>query len=95
MASLMPCPFCGHPPRWEERPPSARGLACVNPDCGIEVRTRRTGTEEEVIAEWNRRADPQKMVARNVLRGHLRRMLQRARGNDVQSYIGIVTILRP
>jgi hypothetical protein len=80
MVSIMRCPFCGHVPDWQEQTAGKsvmRQLACKTPDCRVEVRTRRAGTDEQVVADWNQRVST--LPTRHNLRMHIRKILTRAR----------------
>jgi hypothetical protein len=82
MSSMLPCPFCGHLPGWQEPSagrPALRQLLCKNPDCKLDVRTRRAGTDEELVANWNSRVDQTAAAVSEKVRIHLRTILTRAR----------------
>ena len=55
---LKPCPFCGaQPEQWEEEPDRMWWpyfVGCTNVDCLCDVCVQR-GSEEEAVADWNRR----------------------------------------
>jgi hypothetical protein len=82
--SPLPCPFCGRLPGWRnqsaDKSVNFRHLACINPDCKLEVRTRRSGADEELIGDWNKRVDAEEALISNQIREHLRTMLRRAKG---------------
>ena len=53
---LLPCPFCGHPPKWIEMSgwPGFGIYECVNRDCYMVARS--VGSQGS-LQEWNRRAN--------------------------------------
>lgn len=65
MAKLKPCPSCGHDPTLKEsafRSPLAMHspmyyAICSNPDCPSQIITGVHATEEQAIAEWNRKVN--------------------------------------
>jgi hypothetical protein len=87
--SPLPCPFCGRLPGWRnqsaDKSVNFRHLACINPDCNLEVRTRRSGADEELIGDWNRRVHAEEALISNQIREHLRTMLRRAKGDNRKS----------
>jgi Lar family restriction alleviation protein len=89
MVALKPCPFCGGPPGWQDpsgdKSVNFRYLACINPDCKLDVRTRRAGTDEELIADWNRRVQLEEMPASSRIRTHLRKILAQVTKGDRES----------
>jgi hypothetical protein len=79
----LPCPFCGQLPGWRKErirgSAELRQLVCTNPDCKLEVYTRRSGTDDELIVDWNTRAHPEQAPADDQVRRQLRMMLKRAK----------------
>jgi len=83
MPSPLPCPFCGHLPGWRKQQIQGSGylrqLRCINPDCKLEVHTRRSAIDQELIADWNERIELEQLPAGSRVRKHLRTMLKRAK----------------
>jgi hypothetical protein len=57
--ALLPCPFCGQPPRMQINRAGAMHLFCANFDCIVspEIESLTTGDDKETAAAWNTRAD--------------------------------------
>lgn len=50
---LLPCPFCGKPPkRWKAH--AHYGIECRNPNCGVSANAWGR-TEPAAARRWNRR----------------------------------------
>jgi Restriction alleviation protein Lar len=94
MISMMPCPFCGRLPAWQAQSVEAsavRQLACNNPDCKMDVRTRRAGTDQELIADWNSRVHPSPADDwDDGIRAHLRKILGQLHGGRAAPHSGII-----